>query len=102
MMMAVILRGRACVLAEAYGRSSARFRDPVLPRYGCLGLHAGSQDDEGFAVPLWPSAAHFEGWRNGPEHAQAQRIGCERRYAGYTVQIAEVRNTHVWSTASCA
>ena len=48
-----------------------------------------SQDDERCSVIEFESAEHLRAWRTHPEHAEAQRVGRERYYTEYSLQICD-------------
>lgn len=48
-----------------------------------------SEDGERCSIVEFESAEHLQAWRQHPEHREAMRIGRERFYAGYTLQVAE-------------
>jgi len=41
-------------------------------------------------VSYWPDEASIRAWKQHTDHLVAQRLGRERWYASYTVDIAEV------------
>jgi heme-degrading monooxygenase HmoA len=48
-----------------------------------------SEDGERASVIEFDSEAHLRAWREHPEHLEAQRIGRERFYAEYCLQVGE-------------
>jgi heme-degrading monooxygenase HmoA len=48
-----------------------------------------SEDGERCSIIEFESAEHLRAWREHPEHREAMRIGRERFYAEYTLQVAE-------------
>ena len=48
-----------------------------------------SEDGERCSIIEFESAEHLHAWREHPEHREAMRIGRERFYAEYTLQVAE-------------
>jgi heme-degrading monooxygenase HmoA len=65
-------------------------RELALSEFGCLAFHAVTEGDEEVALSYWPDEAAVRAWRAHPEHAAAQRIGRERWYHSYWVEVAEV------------
>jgi heme-degrading monooxygenase HmoA len=47
-------------------------------------------DGDAISLVTFESAAALAAWRNLPEHLEAQRLGRERFYASYAVQVCEV------------
>lgn len=58
--------------------------------------------DDGDAISLvtFASADALAAWRNLPEHVEAQRLGRERFYASYSVQVCEVVRAYQFPPAS--
>jgi heme-degrading monooxygenase HmoA len=48
-----------------------------------------SDDDERCSVIEFETAEQLHAWRTLPEHADAQRIGRERYYEEYSLQVCE-------------
>ena len=48
-----------------------------------------SEDGERASLIELESAEHLHAWRTHPEHAEAMRIGRERYYSEYTLQVAD-------------
>ena len=89
-MIVVIFRARIRQFDAEYSATAARMRALALEEFGCLAFHAVCEGEEEVALSYWPDEASIKAWRNHPEHREAQRLGQERWYAGYSVQIAEV------------
>lgn len=89
-MLVVIFRARVRHLDEEYGTTAHRMRKLALEEFGCLAFHAVTEGEEEIALSYWPDEASILAWRKHPEHLEAQRMGRERWYAGYSVQVAQV------------
>ena len=65
-------------------------------------VHAHSSTaDSSTALPCmhadtryWPDEASIRAWKQHSDHLAAQRMGRERWYASYTVDVAEVRRSY--------
>ena len=49
-----------------------------------------ADDGERVTIVTFASRAEHNAWRDHPEHRDAQRLGRERFYASYSIQVAEV------------
>lgn len=89
-MLVVIFRATVRQLDEEYSRTAARMRELALDRYGCLGFQSVSEGRQEVSLSYWPSEDRIRAWKADPEHASAQRLGRERWYESYTVEVAEI------------
>lgn len=89
-MLVVIFRARIRELDEDYFAVARRMRELAFEEYGCLAFHAVTEGEEEVALSYWPDEASIKAWHQDPEHREAQRLGRERWYAGYSVQVAQV------------
>lgn len=69
------LAGRMLELAEA------------MPGFVSYDTYA-SEDGERCSVIQFETPEHLRAWREHPEHREAQRVGRERFYEEYTLQVA--------------
>jgi heme-degrading monooxygenase HmoA len=93
-MFVVIFRARVRQLDAGYASTAARMRELALAEFGCTAFHALTEGGEEVALSYWPSEAHIQAWRAHPEHVEAQRLGRERWYAWYSVQVARVERSY--------
>jgi heme-degrading monooxygenase HmoA len=54
-------------------------------------------DDERVSIVVFESLADHEAWRDDPQHREAQRLGRDRFYSEYTISVAELRGSRVFS-----
>ena len=93
-MLVVIFRAKLKHLDDEYARLATRMRDLPLSDFGCLEFHAVTEGDSEVALSYWPDEESIRAWKAHPEHVLAQRMGRERWYASYSVQVAEVRREY--------
>ncbi len=89
-MFVVIFRAKVRVLDEEYSKVANRMRELALSQFGCLEFHAVTEGRDEVALSYWPSEEAIKAWKSHPEHVLAQRIGRERWYESYSVQVAAV------------
>ena len=90
----VIFRAKARALDADYGAMAAQMRELALTRFGCLDFTAATEGDQEIALSYWPDEASIRAWKQHTDHLMAQRLGRERWYASYTVEIAEVKRRY--------
>ena len=56
-----------------------------------------ADDGERVSVITFATAETQRAWRHHPEHRAAQRLGRERFYETYAIQVCEVRDEHVFT-----
>jgi heme-degrading monooxygenase HmoA len=58
--------------------------------------HYTSQDGERLTVVKWQDEATLTDWREHTRHRVAQRLGRERWYSEYQIEVAEVVRDRQW------
>ncbi len=62
---------------------------------GYLGIEsARGSDGGGITVSYWSDEVAARAWKRVAEHAEVQRLGRERWYAGYRVRVANVEREY--------
>ncbi|MCB9639785.1 MAG: antibiotic biosynthesis monooxygenase [Myxococcales bacterium] len=95
-MFVVIFRARIRLLDEEYSRTASMLRDLALQEFGCLAFHAVAEGDEEIALSYWSSLEQIRAWKAHPKHIEAQRLGKERWYDAYSVEVTEVTRRYSW------
>ncbi len=93
-MFVVIFRARITAVDALYSETAARMRALALEEFGCVAFHALTEGDEEVALSYWHDEAQIAAWRAHPDHREAQRLGRERWYSSYTVEVAEVTRAY--------
>lgn len=89
-MFVVIFRAKAHALDAEYSAMAAQMRELALTRFGCLDFTAVTEGEQEIALSYWPDEASIRAWKQHTDHLAAQKMGRERWYASYSVEIAEV------------
>lgn len=89
-MYVVIFRAKICSLDAEYSAVAARMRELALGQFGCIEFHSVTEGIDEVSLSYWPNEESIRAWKAHPEHALAQRAGCERWYKAYSVQVAQV------------
>ncbi|RVU32526.1 antibiotic biosynthesis monooxygenase family protein [Neptunomonas marina] len=89
-MYAVIFRAKLRHLDDEYGEMAAKLRALAFESYHCLDFTALTEGDNEIAISYWSSLEDIKRWRDDPLHAEAQKIGAQRWYEHYQVEVVEV------------
>lgn len=89
-MLVVIFRAKVRQVDDEYLQRAERLRTLAFERFGCLGFHSSSEGQEEITLSYFPDAESIAAWKAHPDHLQAQRLGRERYYEWYSVEVAEV------------
>lgn len=89
-MYVVIFRARVRSFDADYFATAARMRELALNHFGCTEFFSLTEGAEEVALSYWPTEERIKAWRSAPEHLEAQRLGRERWYETYSVQVAQV------------
>jgi len=89
-MYAVIFKATIKALDKDYATQANSLRDKALSEYGCIDFTSCTEGNREIAISYWPSFDHIRAWRNDPEHLQAQKLGKEKWYETFEVNITQV------------
>lgn len=89
-MFVVIFRAKVRNLDSEYSEMAARMRELALKEFGCTEFHSVTEGTDEVALSYWPSEGNIKAWKTHPEHILAQRLGAERWYESYSVQVAQI------------
>ncbi|MBY0463351.1 MAG: antibiotic biosynthesis monooxygenase [Burkholderiales bacterium] len=90
-MFVVIFRATARHLDAEYSATAATLRNLALTQFGCLEFVAVTEGDQEVALSYWPDEASIRAWKQHTDHLMAQRLGRERWYRSYSVEVAEIK-----------
>ena len=93
-MFVVIFRATARALDTDYAATAAHLRELALRDFGCLEFLAVTEGEQEIALSYWPDEASIRAWKQQADHLMAQRLGRERWYASYSVEVAEVKRAY--------
>jgi len=89
-MYAVIFRAKTKKLDKAYFETAKRMRELALNGYGCLGFAAVTEGVNEIAISYWDSLEQIKLWKENSKHLAAQKLGKEKWYEDYSVEIVEI------------
>ena len=89
-MYAVIFKAKTKELDNNYFKMAKLMRELAINRYGCVEFTAVTEGSDEIAISYWESLEHIQKWKENSEHLVAQKLGQEKWYDDYTVEIVEV------------
>jgi heme-degrading monooxygenase HmoA len=81
---------------EGYGETAERMEELAAEQPGYLAIESVRDPETGFGITVsyWQTEADATAWKGVAEHAEAQRVGRDRWYASYAVQVATVTRAY--------
>jgi len=89
-MYAVIFRAKIKRLDDDYFKTAKRMRELAMSEYGCVEFTSVTEGFDEIAISYWESIEQIKRWKQNSEHLVAQKLGKEKWYDEYTVEIVEV------------
>lgn len=93
-MIAVIFTARTGKLDTEYEKTVSRLRELAFDKYGCLDFISAAQGDREIAISYWESEDAVRRWKLDAEHLLAQKLGREKWYESYVVQVLEIKREY--------
>lgn len=72
-------------------------RELALNSFGCLDFVSVSEGTTEVAISYWPDEASIRKWKAHTDHLLAQKLGREKWYESYLVQVAEIKREYRFS-----
>lgn len=79
---------------EAYEEMDNKLSEMANKQPGFLGLESIQQGKRSITISYWQSLEAISQWKNNSLHQKAQKIGKERWYENYHIQICKVDRTY--------
>lgn len=79
--------------AEGYGAMAQQMEALAKQQPGFLGI-SNARSDIGITISYWEDEAAILAWKANLDHQQAQKLGREKWYASYKVEIAKVERAY--------
>jgi len=89
-MYAVIFKATIAEFDDEYVQMAGHLRDLALSKYGCQEFTAVTEGNEEIAISYWQSLEQIREWKNDLEHRQAQKLGRQKWYKSFTVEVCEI------------
>ncbi|MDB1125927.1 antibiotic biosynthesis monooxygenase family protein [Vibrio algarum] len=93
-MFAVIFKAKVGKQDKDYLDMVAVMRELAFSKYGCLDFFAVSEGDQEIAISYWESENDIQRWHSDTQHTVAQKLGREKWYQSYTVEVVEIQRRY--------
>ena len=93
-MFAVIFKAKVGAQDKHYLDTVAVMRDLAFEQYACIDFIAVSEGDQEIAISYWHCEEDIKRWHQDSKHAVAQKLGQDKWYSSYTVEVVEVKRKY--------
>ncbi len=93
-MYAVIFRATTKNLEPAYSEMVEKLRKIAFDKYACLDFVAVTEGNKEIAISYWNSLDDIKNWKQDVTHLMAQKLGQEKWYSTYQIQVVEVQKDY--------
>ena len=90
----VIFKAKIKSLDQKYFDTANQLREKALTQFNCQKFEAVSENDFEIALSYWNSLEDIQAWHKDAEHQAAQRLGKQRWYESFSVEICEVLKSY--------
>lgn len=90
----VIFKAKIQSLDQEYFDTANQLREKALTEFNCQKFEAVSEHDFEIALSYWNSLEDIQAWYKNAEHQVAQRLGKQRWYESFSVEICEVLKSY--------
>lgn len=91
----VIFKAKIKSLDQEYFDTANQLREKALTEFNCQKFEAVSENDFEIALSYWNSLEDIQAWHKDAEHQVAQRLGKQRWYESFSVEICEVLKSYL-------
>ena len=92
---AVIFTSRRREGDHGYADMARRMEALARTQPGFIGIESAHESSLGITISYWRDLESIHAWRRQVEHREAQRLGKERWYSDYRIQVARVERESV-------
>ncbi|MGY8814062.1 MAG: antibiotic biosynthesis monooxygenase family protein [Gammaproteobacteria bacterium] len=89
-MYAVIFKAEVNEFDQQYFDMVETLRALAKDQYGCIDIISATEGLNEITISYWNSLDDIKKWKQDEVHQDAQRLGKEKWYTSYKVQIVEV------------
>lgn len=90
----VIFKAKIKSLDQKYFDTANQLREKALTQFNCQKFEAVSENDFEIALSYWNSLEDIQAWHKDAEHQVAQRLGKQRWYDNFSIEICEVLKSY--------
>ena len=93
----VIFKAKVKQLDPEYLQTAQHLRDKALSQFNCKQFESIAENGFEIALSYWDSLDDIQAWHRDAEHQAAQRIGKEKWYENFSVEICEIQRSYTSS-----
>jgi len=94
---AVIFINKRTELDDGYVEMAERMVELAQKQHGYLGIESVREaSGKGITVSYWKDMDSIRKWKQDTDHQVAQKLGKEKWYEGYQLQITKVEHGYSW------
>lgn len=93
-MYIVIFKATIKQLDATYSEMALKLRNKALSQFNCVKFEACSENGFEIALSYWNSLEDIRLWQQDAEHQVAQRLGKEKWYQDFSVEICKVERAY--------
>ncbi|ENW08139.1 antibiotic biosynthesis monooxygenase family protein [Acinetobacter beijerinckii] len=93
-MYIVIFKATSKQLDATYSEMAQKLRNKALNQFNCIKFQACSENGFEIALSYWHSLEDIRLWQQDAEHLVAQRLGKEKWYQDFSVEICKVERAY--------
>lgn len=90
----VIFKAKVKQLDPEYFQTAQFLRGKALNQFHCKKFESIAENGFEIALSYWNSLEDIQAWHKDAEHQAAQRIGKEKWYENFSVEICEVLRSY--------
>jgi len=93
----IFVNQRSSEDSEGYGNMADRMVELAQKQQGYLGIESVREDGgKGITVSYWQDIDSIKAWKENMDHCEARKLGKEKWYDDYQLQIAKVEQGYRW------
>ena len=86
----VIFKAKVQQLDPEYFQTAQFLREKALNQFNCKQFESIAENGFEIALSYWDTLEDIQAWHKDAEHQAAQRIGKEKWYESFSVEICEI------------
>lgn len=93
-MYIVIFKAKIKQLDSTYSKMAQKLRNKALSQFNCVKFEVCSENGFEIALSYWHSLEDIRHWQHDAEHQVAQRLGKEKWYQDFSVEICTIERAY--------
>jgi Uncharacterized enzyme involved in biosynthesis of extracellular polysaccharides len=95
----VVFKGRIKPEVPGYYELADELEQMAMDGFGCVAReNFRNPNREGVSLSYWKSLDDIKAWKEAARHRMAHKIGAERWYEDYALEICEIHRSYKWGT----